>query len=132
MATRRVLGDMSPNVLLASPNPKTEDQAGGKLARPSHGAVSKSSASTTSFGSPLKRSFTAALEAGTDGGSQKGLMYLKRRRLTGDEALSEVVEEERSQGSRASVSRSLFRDGSRAGGGISSASLVWTQWMETD
>ncbi|KAI7154481.1 hypothetical protein KC343_g10760 [Hortaea werneckii] len=65
---RRVLGDVSPNVKLAS-------SAIGLLKN------GKPMAS-----SPLKRSYTASFDHGA------GLKYLKRRRLSEDEALSEQVE----------------------------------------
>ena len=81
-APRRVLGDMSPNVKLASP-------AVGML---------KNGKPMTS--SPLKRSFTAAIEDGA------GLKYQKRRRLSGDETLSRQVAQE--NGSHARASQSVF------------------------
>lgn len=66
-SSRRPLGDLSPNVKLAS--------------------------STASFmkrsitGSPLKRSFNAAMEGGD------GFKYLKRRKLDDNEALSDLIGE---------------------------------------
>ncbi|KAK5125460.1 hypothetical protein LTR85_000569 [Meristemomyces frigidus] len=74
MGTRRVLGDVSPNVKMASP-------ATGML---------KNKPTT---GSPLKRSFTAMVEDGA------GLTYLKRRRLSDEESLGQtdgVIEPSRS------------------------------------
>ena len=59
---RRVLGDLSPNVHAASSTPAFSRKA--------------------PMGSPLKRSFTAAMEGG------EGLTYLKRRKLSDDELLS--------------------------------------------
>ncbi|TKA76242.1 hypothetical protein B0A55_06389 [Friedmanniomyces simplex] len=56
--------------------------------------------------SPLKRSFTAMAGEQADG---RGFTYLKRRRLSGEETLSQVVEEEaRGNDRRASVTRSVF------------------------
>lgn len=63
---RRPLADVSPNV-----KPVTPSATPGFLKRPL-------------TGSPLKRSFNAAMESG------EGLMYLKRRRLGENEVLSEV------------------------------------------
>lgn len=65
-STRRALADMSPNVKVASPTPAFLKKA--------------------MAGSPLKRSFTAAIEGG------EGFTYLKRRRLGEHEVLSEVAE----------------------------------------
>lgn len=61
---RRVLGDVSPNVKAASTTPAFLRKA--------------------PVGSPLKRSYTAAMEDG------EGFMYLKKRKLTDDETLSQV------------------------------------------
>ncbi|KAI6797609.1 hypothetical protein KC360_g2016 [Hortaea werneckii] len=77
---RRVLGDVSPNVKLAS-------SAIGLLKN------GKPMAS-----SPLKRSYTASFDQGA------GLKYLKRRRLSEDEALSEQVAENRQDTRRSSGS----------------------------
>lgn len=77
---RRVLGDVSPNVKLAS-------SAIGLLKN------GKPMAS-----SPLKRSYTASFDQGA------GLKYLKRRRLSEDEALSEQVENNRQDARRGSGS----------------------------
>ncbi|KAI6866023.1 hypothetical protein KC338_g4520 [Hortaea werneckii] len=77
---RRVLGDVSPNVKLAS-------SAIGLLKN------GKPMAS-----SPLKRSYTASFDHGA------GLKYLKRRRLSEDEALSEQVENTRQDTRRSSGS----------------------------
>ncbi|KAI7226980.1 hypothetical protein KC330_g8601 [Hortaea werneckii] len=77
---RRVLGDVSPNVKLAS-------SAIGLLKN------GKPMAS-----SPLKRSYTASFDQGA------GLKYLKRRRLSEDEALSEQVENNRQDARRSSGS----------------------------
>ncbi|KAK5165723.1 uncharacterized protein LTR77_008646 [Saxophila tyrrhenica] len=63
-SNRRVLGEVSPNIKTATSGPMF---TGKPLA-----------------GSPLKRSFTAAMEGG------EGLMYLKRRKLSDDELLSQV------------------------------------------
>jgi hypothetical protein len=62
---RAILGDVSPNVKISSQTPAF---------------MSKPLA-----GSPLKRSFTATIEA------NEGLTYLKRRKLSGDESLSESM-----------------------------------------
>ena len=61
---RRVLGDVSPNIQAASPVP----------------AFLKKPAAS----SPLKRSYTAAMEGG------EGLMYLKKRKLSEEETLSQM------------------------------------------
>ena len=60
---RRALADVSPNV--------SSQQAPAFLKKPLSG-------------SPLKRSFTVAMDSG------EGFMYLKRRKLSGDETLSEL------------------------------------------
>ncbi|KAK6388770.1 hypothetical protein LTR65_007249 [Meristemomyces frigidus] len=85
LGPRRVLGDVSPNVKMSSP-------AVGML---------KNKPMT---GSPLKRSFTAMVEDGA------GLTYLKRRRLSGEEAVSQV------DGAVEQQSHSVFR-GSGSGAG---------------
>ncbi|KAK5136363.1 hypothetical protein LTR08_003489 [Meristemomyces frigidus] len=75
---RRALGDLNPNLRLASP-----------------AANLLKSASKPMTGSPLKRSFTAMVE------DAAGFTYLKRRKLSGDEGIGEqedgggVVERER-------------------------------------
>lgn len=69
-SNRRVLGDVSPNV-------KTATQVSTFLKKPA-------------AGSPLKRSFTASMEGG------EGLMYLKKRKLSDDEFLSQADEASRS------------------------------------
>jgi hypothetical protein len=61
---RRVLGDVSPNIKAASPVPAF---------------LKKPPAS-----SPLKRSYTAAMESG------EGLMYLKKRKLSDETTLSQM------------------------------------------
>ena len=61
---RRVLGDVSPNVRIATPTPTFLKKA--------------------STSSPLKRSFTASMESG------EGFRYLKKRKLSDDRALSQV------------------------------------------
>ena len=61
---RRVLGDVSPNIKAASAVPAF---------------LKKPPAS-----SPLKRSYTAAMEGG------EGLMYLKKRKLSDEETLSQM------------------------------------------
>lgn len=63
---RRALADVSPNVKISSTTPMFMRKA--------------------MAGSPLKRSFTAAMDGG------EGFTYLKRRRLDDSEALSEVAE----------------------------------------
>ena len=62
ITNRAALGDVSPNVKAATPAFLRKPMAG----------------------SPLKRSFTAAMEGGG------GLMYLKKRKLSEDEVLSQV------------------------------------------
>lgn len=64
-SSRRVLGDVSPNVRPAVP------------AAPSTGKMLT--------GSPLKRSFTAAMEAG------QGFRYLKKRKFSIDSPLSQMM-----------------------------------------
>lgn len=66
-STRRVLGDVSPNVKPDAATPMFLKK--------------------TIAGSPLKRSYTAA-----HGESGKGWMYLKKRRLGENEVLSQVAE----------------------------------------
>jgi len=74
---RRVLGDVSPNVHLASVGIGLLKQKGNK----------------PKAGSPLKRSFTAMME------NEAGFTYLKRRRLSEDKALSdEATSQSQSQG----------------------------------
>lgn len=65
--SRCVLGDLSPNVKVASSTSPLKKHA--------------------MAGSPLKRSFTAAMESGD------GLKYLKRRRIDDSETLSDLIEE---------------------------------------
>jgi len=67
-STRRVLGEVSPNVKAESTTPMFLKKA--------------------IVGSPLKRSYTAA--HGESG--NKGWMYLKKRRLGEDEVLSQLAE----------------------------------------
>jgi hypothetical protein len=62
---RAILGDVSPNVKISSQTPAFM--------------------SKTLAGSPLKRSFTATIEA------NEGLTYLKRRKLSGYESLSQSM-----------------------------------------
>lgn len=62
---RRVLGDVSPNIKPAAPT----GTSGGKMYA----------------GSPLKRSFTAAMEGG------QGFRYLKKRKLSIDSPLSQMM-----------------------------------------
>ena len=62
---RRVLGDVSPNVRPAAPT----GTPGGKMLS----------------GSPLKRSFTAAMEGG------QGFRYLKKRKFSIDSPLSQMM-----------------------------------------
>ncbi len=81
---RRVLGDVSPNV-----NVK---QTPAFLAKPL-------------AGSPLKRSFTAAME-----GSGHGFTYLKRRKLSGEEALSQSQDVGRSVGESVGSFRPIFQE----------------------
>ena len=64
-SSRRVLGEVSPNVKIASSTPAFMKRA--------------------MAGSPLKRSFTAAME-GSD-----GFKYLKRRKLDENETLSDLL-----------------------------------------
>jgi len=66
-STRRVLGEVSPNVKAESATPMFLKKA--------------------IAGSPLKRSYTAA-----HGESGKGWMYFKKRRLGENEVLSQVAE----------------------------------------
>lgn len=63
---RRVLGDISPNV------------------RATVAPLTPAFLRKVPAGSPLKRSFTAAMEGG------EGFRYLKKRKLTGDELLSQL------------------------------------------
>ncbi|KAK5726090.1 hypothetical protein LTR15_004282 [Elasticomyces elasticus] len=94
---RRVLATISPNLPLA-PAVQTLKAAAKPIA-----------------GSPLKRSFTAmrAEDPGVD-----GLMYLKCRRLDGDETLSQSVDSERARRSGSgrviSPTRSVFEAGREA------------------
>ncbi|KAK4948487.1 hypothetical protein LTR10_013021 [Elasticomyces elasticus] len=94
---RRVLATVSPNLPLA-PAVQTLKAAAKPIA-----------------GSPLKRSFTAmrAEDSGVD-----GLMYLKRRKLDGDETLSQTMDSERARrrgsGSVISPTRSVFEAGKEA------------------
>lgn len=62
---RRVLGEVSPNVKITSSTPSFMKRAVA--------------------GSPLKRSFTAAMEGGG------GFQYLKRRKLDENQTLSDIV-----------------------------------------
>ncbi|KAI7155599.1 hypothetical protein KC349_g6842 [Hortaea werneckii] len=77
---RRVLGDVSPNV------------------KPASSAIGLLKNGKPMASSPLKRSYTASFDQGA------GLKYLKRRRLSEDEALSEQVENNRQDARRSSGS----------------------------
>ena len=63
-SSRRVLGDVSTNIKVSSQSPAFLRKA--------------------QAGSPLKRSFTSAMEGG------EGLTYLKRRKLSDDEVLGQA------------------------------------------
>ncbi|KAK1063499.1 hypothetical protein LTR12_006611 [Friedmanniomyces endolithicus] len=90
MPTRRVLADVSPNLKAA----------------PSHAQAMKGTKKHTAVvPSPLKRSVTAMVGELDD---DKGLTYLKRRRLGREETLSQVGEEMREGDRRGSVTRSVF------------------------
>ncbi|KAK1003064.1 hypothetical protein LTR91_004855 [Friedmanniomyces endolithicus] len=90
MPTRRVLADVSPNLKAA----------------PSHAQAMKGNTKHTAVvPSPLKRSVTAMVGELEDG---KGLTYLKRRRLGGEETLSRVEEKAAEGVRRGSVTRSVF------------------------
>ncbi|KAF2772997.1 hypothetical protein EJ03DRAFT_324047 [Teratosphaeria nubilosa] len=100
---RRVLGDVSPNVKLAQ--------------------VDLIKANKPLQSSPLKRSFTARAE------DRVGLQYLKRRKLSTDKPLSQVIaEESQSQSQEPSQARSMFGDSTRpeSDGGMSLEPLLPT------
>lgn len=80
---RHALAEVSPNVKISSSTPMFMKKA--------------------MLGSPLKRSFTAAMEGG------EGFTYLKRRRLEDSEVLSEVSEGRLTPGAERSNTRDSVR-----------------------
>jgi hypothetical protein len=80
-----------------SPNVKVSSQTPALLSKPL-------------AGSPLKRSFSAAMEGG------EGFTYLKRRKLSGDESLSQSGSYGRSIGDDSGTNADSFRAVFQSGG----------------